>query len=270
MQKEWPLISWTIAVQPNHDREPDQLASIAVSRDEIASRSRPTGPANRRPSSSSTEGSKQPWLLWALLVICLIAVGYLFVQNQKLQTQADRQLAAIAKLQSMLSNTDEQANLSLEALKILVKEQEHEIRKLWDLSNKRNKVDIAKQKERMDDQSKLITRHSGKISQMDKALDAQAKSVKTASEQVANMEKTLEGTRFEFQSSLEKSQNDIDSLKKSIPKSLAKDVNALEKQVKSQAKSIKAIDATRLQHNKRLKSLEAELNKLKAAGAAPQ
>src|SRR5690554_7237185 len=39
--------------------------------------------------------------------------------------------------------TGENANMSVDALKSIVKEHDSEIRKLWDLSNKRNRSDIA-------------------------------------------------------------------------------------------------------------------------------
>ena len=51
------------------DKEPEQLASIALSREEIASRQRVVGKP-RMPASSYSTGA--PKLLWALLIISLV------------------------------------------------------------------------------------------------------------------------------------------------------------------------------------------------------
>ena len=122
----------------NPEKEPEQLASIAVSRDEIATHQRPTG--SMRPIHHPSSGA--PKLLWALTVFAILLSVGLLVQLQQVKIQSDKQLKALTILQERLVSTDEQANLSVDAIKILLKDQDHEIRKLWDLANKRNKNDI--------------------------------------------------------------------------------------------------------------------------------
>ncbi|MDO6806614.1 hypothetical protein Q4595_29415, partial [Wenyingzhuangia sp. 1_MG-2023] len=55
----------------------------------------------------------------------------------------EEQSSNLKLLNERLSATGENASLSLDALKVLLKEHDSEIRKLWDVANKRNKGLIA-------------------------------------------------------------------------------------------------------------------------------
>ena len=71
----------------------------------------------------------------------------------------------IEVLNERLSVTGENANLSVDALKTIVKEHDSEIRKLWDLANKRNRADIGMN-------SKAIAGLKTDLSKADKELRA--------------------------------------------------------------------------------------------------
>ena len=231
------------------DKEPEQLASIALSREEIASRQRVMGKP-RMPVSTGQAGA--PKLLWVLLIFSLIFCGVLAVQFYQLKQQSDIQIEALAILQDKLTSTDEQANLSVDAMKILLREQDHEIRKLWDLSNKRNKVDIRKNKDKLDDQSKLITKQAGKIDLLDKEISKIEKDVtKKVTAKIDLISKNMEQVKANtllLESKVDKSLNDM-------PKNLSKTLSDHEK-------GIKAMDATRLQLMRRIQDLEKEIEKL--------
>jgi len=241
------------------DKEPEQLASIALSREEIASRQRVVGKP-RMPSHSAPSGA--PKLLWAVLILALIFCGVLAQQFYQLKLQSDIQLQALSILQEKLTSTDEQANLSVDAMKILLKEQDHEIRKLWDLANKRNKVDIGKNKNTLNDQSKLITKQGGKIDLLNKDLDQLEKDLsKKITAKVDVVTKDVDQVKANnvlLESKVDKSLN-------AMPKDLAKTL-------KEHEKGINAMDATRLQLMRRIQDLEKEIEKLKkpvAASPAP-
>lgn len=234
----------------NPDKEPEQLASIAVSRDEIATHQRPSG--RMRPISPPSAGA--PKLLWALTVFAILLAMGLMVQLQQVKSQSDKQLQALTILQERLVSTDEQANLSVDAIKILLKEQDHEIRKLWDLANKRNKKDIAKAKERLDDQNKLITQHSAKLGQISKDRESLKKSV---NKQIKDGIAPLYSDVKSLSKSVSTIEKKVDKTISSLPKNVAKTLNEHDK-------GIKAMDATRLQLMKRIKSLEKEIKALKS------
>lgn len=229
------------------DQEPDQLASIAISRDEIAGRQRPSGPMRATGSHAAT-----PKLLWVISITSiLISVG-MFIHLQQVKVQSDKQLKALTILQERLSSTDEQANLSVDAIKILLKDQDHEIRKLWDVANKRNKSQISKNTGRIDQQNKLMTQYSSKVEQLGKDAELLERNLE------AQIKESGQAQTSNIQS-LKNSVTDVDaklvSVTKGIPKNLSKTLS-------DHGKGIKAMDKTRLQLLKKIKSLEAQVKAL--------
>ena len=234
------------------DKEPEQLASIAVSKDEIASRNRTSGGTHYR-ANNAPSGSGSSKVLWAVSIFAVLLSIALLVQLQQLKSQTDKQLKALTILQDRLSSTDEQANLSVDAMKILLRDQDHEIRKLWDVANKRNKNKISKNTQRLDDQSKLVTKHDGKLAQLSKA-DAKAK--KELSSKLNTQSKEID----ELKKDLETKQT---ALSKKMDKTLASLPSNVGKTLKEHGQGIKAMDATRLQLMKRINGLEKQIKALK-------
>jgi archaellum component FlaC len=234
------------------DQEPEQLASIAISRDEIVGRQRPTGSIRSQPTNSSA-----PKLLWLLVVFSVLFSVGILVHLQKVKLQSDKQLKALTILQDRLSSTDQQSNLSVDAIKILLRDQDHEIRKLWDVANKRNKGQISKHKTRLDDQSKLIAQYSSKIEQLGKEAASQKKNVTN------NIKESEQATRSQVQSV----KNDISEIETRVEKSIKGIPSNLSKTLSDHTKGIKAMDRTRLQLLKKIKSLEADIKLLKSRPA---
>ena len=235
------------------DQEPDQLASIAISRDEIAGRQRPTGSV--RPHHG---GTGAPKLLWLLVVFSVLFSVGILVHLQQVKSQSDKQLKALTILQERLSSTDEQANLSVDAIKILLKDQDHEIRKLWDVANKRNRNQISKNKARIDEQNKLITQYSSKVEQLNKGA---TKLKKDLSGQI----KESEQAAFSKVQSLK---DDVSEVESKVAKAVKGIPSNLSKTLSEHGKGIKAMDKTRLQLLKKIKSLEKEIKGLKSKVAA--
>ena len=69
----------------NKDKEPEQLASIALSREEIASRQRTN--AKPRVQSSPSKSSGAPKVLWALTVFALVFCVALLVELYSVKKQ---------------------------------------------------------------------------------------------------------------------------------------------------------------------------------------
>ena len=86
-----------------------------------------------------------------MAAIILLALGLIYItlkfekaQNQLVKHTSTLKVQAenLALLNERLSVTGENANLSTDALKVVIKEQDSEIRKLWDVANKRNRHNI--------------------------------------------------------------------------------------------------------------------------------
>lgn len=232
------------------DKEPEQLASIALSREEIASRQRVVG----KPRTTQSTQSGAPKLMWGLIVIILCICGGLGFQFYEFKKQSDLQLAALTILQEKLTSTDEQANLSVDAMKILLKEQDHEIRKLWDLSNKRNKVNISKNKTKINEQGKLVNK--------------QAKEIKSISKEVGQLEDSVNKKVADKLDAANKEIKQVKSdtllLEAKLDKSLSAFPKDVSKTLDEHSKGIKAMDATRLQLMRRIQDLEKQIDALKA------
>lgn len=232
----------------NKEKEPDQLASVAISKEEIASRQRTV--SKPRISHQGNGGSKA---LWAVSIFSLALIVMLVVQLQQVKKQSELQLQALVVLQDKLTNTGEQANLSVDAMKIILKELEHEVRKLWDVSNKRNKNDIANNASRLDQQNKLLSQSAGQIEILSKDINKQEKQL--SAQIIAAMEKNNASD-----ADLAKKINGLDS---QIKAALANNPKNLAETLSEHDKAIKAMDGSRLQFMKRINALEKELKALK-------
>ncbi len=241
----------------NKDKEPEQLASIALSREEIASRQRiHAGGRNVKPRIEGSGGSSKA--LWALASFALLLTIALLIQLQQVKKQSDMQLQAITILQDKLTSSGEESNLSVDAIRVLLKNQDHEIRKLWDVANKRNKNGINKNSERLDDQNKLVAKYTGKLELINKDVN------KLEKEWLRELTKSKKETT----SALAEFKKSLTSLSKKSDKALASVPKNIQKTLKNHTKGIKAMDATRLQLMKRIKTIDTELKKLKKAQAA--
>ncbi len=140
---------------------PDNM-KITAQRDEPAP-ARPGKPVGTGRSSKGGAGRSSKYVLWLVAVLLVAAIGGVFYQNAQLsgalkQQQADLEKATqrIQLLEDELVATGRDLSQSGSTLKKRLQDSEHEIRKLWDLSNKRNKVDIAQNKKTLDALAKTL------------------------------------------------------------------------------------------------------------------
>jgi len=265
------------------------------------------GDAGRRPSSAgnnkpSGKGAGKPpkapktpppashgggggWMIACLVLVVLIAVMGVWFQKQMtvLQAQMDERISEssqeLGNLQSRLSATDESLNQSSGQLQDTVRaqgkkleENNAEIRKLWDLSNKRNRADIA-------EQSKKLTALSSTISQVKKAqagvdgkLQGISKDTAALKKQVDSAVNAVNKSSEQWQTRISQMQtqvdvlaeniNQLESQQQSLKNGLAKvekgqaGLAALKDRLDETEAAIAAFDSYRLQVNSRLDKLE--------------
>ena len=194
-------------------------------------------------AATAAQPAKQTLAVVALVVALVMggAAAFLFMQLQTLQQQFNQAQGIIAdqgknlqKLNDQLSATGENANLSVDALKILVKENNSEIRKLWDVSNKRNKSSI----------------------------NANAKSIKSLKSSVAAVKKA--------QTTAEKAQSSaLVAAKKDIAQSVDNKLAGLTSRVKTVEATAADVATAQLgisQNSEALQALEAKVAKIKTGG----
>lgn len=139
-------------------------------------------------AAAPVQPAKQTLAVIALIVALVMgaAAAFLFTQLQVVQKQLNQAQAVITdqgrnlqKLNDQLSATGENANLSVDALKVLVKENNKEIRKLWDVANKRNKANIASNGKAIKSIKSSLASVSQKQAAADKANNAALASAKS-------------------------------------------------------------------------------------------
>ena len=264
------------------------------------------GDAGRRPSSAgnnkpSGKGAGKPpkapkappashgggggWMIACLVLVVLIAVMGVWFQKQMtvLQAQMDERISEssqeLGNLQSRLSATDESLNQSSDKLLDTVRvhgkkleENNTEIRKLWDLSNKRNRADIAEQSKKLtalsatlNEVKKAQAGVDGKLQGINKdtaALKKQVDSAVTAANKSSEQWQTRISQMQTQVDVLAENINQLESQQQSLKNGLAKvekgqaGLAALKDRLDETEAAIAAFDSYRLQVNSRLDKLE--------------
>ena len=196
------------------------------------------------PVTVAAPAPKQTLAILALLVAVAMGglAGFLFMQFQTMQQQlanAETVIRSQAEnlnvLNEKLSVTGENANMSLDALKVILKEHDSEIRKLWDSAYKNNKADIATNK-------KAIDGVKNSVADLGKEVKASAE---TARQAEAALEKSVD----------EKLEVSATELKKRMAKLEA---GALDLPAENQLRIA--------QNSEQIQNLEAALTKMRQSG----
>lgn len=145
-----------------------------------------------RKSSAGNVGSAVAWLS-LVGIIALGGVGFykytellaLSVQQSDLLQKATQRIQV---LENELVQTGRDLSQSGSTLEKRVADSEHEIRKLWDLSNKRNKVDIAK--------------NEADLNQLQKSVAGLEKRQKDAAEEISALARTLNSADSKLQAEI--------------------------------------------------------------------
>ncbi|MFQ3229694.1 MAG: chromosome segregation ATPase [Reinekea sp.] len=178
----------------------NELPRMVPDRDDIRVRTSPRQP-EAKPSAKAPRASKpsspknHSWLNTVWVIIGGIAIAYLALQqyslNQTITSYEERLVLAddrIVFLEQSLTQTDESVamnetaiNAQFKAIKSDADIQMSEIRKLWDVTNKRNKAWIEDNQAELKSLSKLIDTANAKAATLESTLSG----IKSNSEQNA-------------------------------------------------------------------------------------
>ena len=175
------------------------IPDIVPAADDIELRNKQT--RSRRNGSSAaraSSGKSSSALALLALIIGMGAAGgggYLWVELQAARQQLADAVQVIESqgemldgLNQKLSVTDESATVSLQALKVMLKEHDSEIRKLWAIANKRNKQNIAKHGKALDKQGKQLTTQSESLKGLETELAQQQLNASELAERLTKAE----------------------------------------------------------------------------------
>jgi chromosome segregation ATPase len=204
---------------------------------------------------------KQTVAIIALVLSLAMAgfAGFLFMQLQEANAQLSKaegilngHATNLSVLNDKLSASDENSNLSVGALKILLKDNAKEIRKLWDLTNKTNKPKIDKN-------AKAISGVKSSVAKVDKKATGIDKKVVSANSNISGNKKSISALK----TSLSKSQKSLEAKLAEVKSSVNALPAATEKRIGNNEQSIRSIDATRKKLNSSMAEVESQFNEMK-------
>lgn len=231
--------------------------------------------ANPAAAQVAAPAPKQTLAIIALILSVAMGgfAGFLFMQLQEANAQLSKaegilngHATNLATLNDKLSASDENSNLSVDALKILLKDNGKEIRKLWDLTNKTNKPNIAKN-------NKAISGVKDSIAKVDKKAASVDRKVANVDSKVANANSAIDGNKkkigsnknsiADLKASIALHQNAMDDKLAQVKSSANGLPAATEKRINDNEQSIRSIDATRKKLNSSMAEVESQFNEMK-------
>ena len=172
-------------------------------------------------------------------IVGLVVLGLWFFNSSGYQQEVGQ--GFIARISMLEEKFSTEENINKELIKSLEEEVNFlnkEIRKLWDISNKKNKKNIAKLLEQVKELEKNdndLTKKGNTFAAQQRAMDLE----------IAKLEKAQEKFRDKLRL--------MDSLSKG---------SDIEKRINSQEQAVEAFDAYRKQINKTLFELQSRINEL--------
>jgi len=250
----------------------EDVPSLMLSKDDVMSRPPVSGgkkpkPRKKAKGDSSSSGSSP--LITLTLVLLLAAVGFLYYllyeERQNIRASEEKlakTLASLSQLGSQLNVQDialsETGGNVEKRLAVL----DNEVRKLWALSNKKNKDSISSNTKALADQKKGLGWLSTKMKATEKKVSLHSEELAKVSNQLAEAQKQLLSLT-EIEKKTDQLGKQVSRLSKSDSKAV---VDALGGRVEELELSIAAIDAHRAQVNRNLDKIRRELTRLSGGG----
>ena len=250
-----------------------------------------------KPPEKKTAGSS--WAMVLLLIVAGAAIVYLALQQysltQLLNSYEERLELAderIVRMEQSLTQTDESValngtaiNAQFKAIKVETDLQMTEIRKLWDITNKRNRQWIEENQENLAAQSKSVADLEASIKSLRSSQASDEKLFSDLTAQLATQTKSYE----QMSAVLEQKTEEMSTVNRAIQNimnanydeqfltltltqeslvseqvRIAQQSNMNAELLSSVQGSIKAVDAGRLETNQRLSALSTRLDTLNA------
>jgi predicted nucleic acid-binding Zn-ribbon protein len=265
----------------SNDQEP--IPKMQASRDDMAMRQKQLqqrrlaaqSAAKVNPAASQIAAAPKQTLAIVALILSLGMggfAGFLFMQLQEANAQLSKaegilngHATNLAVLNDKLSASDENSTLSDVALKVLLKDNAQEIRKLWDLSNKTNKPNIEKNSKSISGVKISVVKVDKKATGINNKATEIDKKVVVANSNISGNKNNISGNKNSIAALTTSLANSQKSLEAKIAglKSSTTDSAAAEVRIGNNEQSIRSIDATRKKLNSSMAEVESQFNEMK-------
>jgi cytoskeletal protein RodZ len=246
--------------------------------------------AKGKSRSAGIEKSSPGSMVWLILVVLVISVAgsvWMYFSQQAKITELEKVVAdttslvrqsklVMARFEGSLSETGQELQQTGSKTADKLSFLDSEMRKLWGVSNDRNKKSIAENAANIRGQSKRITELAsarkiietqlGALRQdVDKQLDLISKNALDNYDKIKNLTTMIASVSSDASITRTDLSAQIDGLRKDL-----KTAAAMASRVNDNAAAIKAIDANRIQLNDRVVDLERKVNDLMLNPKAPK
>lgn len=265
--------------------EQDSMPKIQASQDDMAMRQKQlqqrrlaaqkaAKPAPAQPQIAAP-APKQTLAIVALILSVVLAAfaGFLFMQLQDANAKLNKaegilngHATNLTTLNDKLSATDENANLSVDALRVMLKDNSQEIRKLWDLSNKANKPNITKNNREITGLKATAIKADKKVAGIEKKLTGVDGKVTHVNNEISSLKKGISGSNnsiSELKASIALHQKAMDDRLAEVKSSVKGVPAGTEKRIADNEQAIRSIDATRKKLNSSMAEVESQFNEMK-------
>jgi hypothetical protein len=244
------------------EREPRDGARIAANPTDGAGYRRGVGakPPRRGGDAGAAGGGRSigQSVLIAALVAGLGVAGWFIANQQRMLAESQKNLDAashrITQLENSLLETDQTMSATGDEVKGRFKQWESEIRKLWDVANKRNVEMIKATEAKVSSQATELSNVAAAV----KTLNATVGKHEDAFGQQAALLDQVTAMQLQLRK-LDEQQRKTTDMVASVQKSVASMQSGLQRRVEENEKAIEAIDAYRLQINAKLAEINARL-----------
>lgn len=272
--------------------EQDSMPKMQASQDDMAMRQkqlqqrRLAAQKAAKPTPAESQiaapAPKQTLAIVALVLSIALAAfaGFLFMQLQQANSKLNKaegilngHSTNLTTLNDKLSATDENANLSVDALRVMLKDNSHEIRKLWDLSNKTNKPDIAKNNKDITGLKATAIKADKKVAEIERKVTSVNSKVATVDGKVATVNNEISGLKksiggsnnsiSELKANIALHQKTMDDRLAAVKSSVTGIPAGTEKRITDNEQAIRSIDATRKKLNSSMAEVESQFNEMK-------
>jgi chromosome segregation ATPase len=199
--------------------------------------------------------------------------GFLFMQLQEANSQLIKTAGILnghatnlEVLNDKLSASDENSSLSVGALKVLLKDNAKEIRKLWDLTNKTNKPNIEKNSKAISGVKTSVIKVDNKATGIDKKVVSANNNISGNKNSISANENNISGNKNSIavlNTSLASSQKSLEAKLTDLKSSMTSLPEATEMRIGNNEQSIRSIDATRKKLNSSMAEVESQFNEMK-------
>ena len=247
------------------------VPELSISADERPERRQPRGTAKKNAGSEipKTVGKGGNGMSWFLLVLVAAMGGagawqFHEVQQELKDTRAQLHSAEdnLNQVTGKVSATGETLNQSDSSLRSELKEVNSEIRKLWDVSNKRNrqwilinKDNVVKATKKADDATEKANRAAENADKANKAIAGLSKEVKDSGQILKAMSSEQVAAQSEVTINMQAMRKQLEALQTQLAQQKKRNAE-LEQNIKDQSDAVKSMDNFRQQINRQILQLE--------------